>query len=91
MIEKKFSDLSSKEQNQILKEKFGLIYGESDRIYIGLLQKKATNAKNAIKLELTPVVRKGLKLKHLARAEGEKFFLTPIGEIIALGAKKIFS
>jgi predicted transcriptional regulator len=91
VLEKDLTEYPEETQKKILKEEYEMEIDESDKLYIGLLEKEAVNESKAIKLEPNRQIKEGLKFRHLKKTKNEKVYLTALGQTIAKGAKKLFS
>ncbi|MEW6295142.1 MAG: hypothetical protein AB1467_02485 [Candidatus Diapherotrites archaeon] len=91
MFKIEMTALPLKEQKAILKEEFNMNYSKTDEIYIALLEENAFSPKTAVKAKMNPIIKKGLKFKHLKQTKDKKVYLTKTGRIIAKGAKELFS
>ena len=89
-MDKDLTSYPMREQKKILKEEFGVKLEESDKLYIGLLEKKATTEKKALKIWENQTVKEGLKFRQLAKTKDGRVYLTELGQTIAKGAKTLF-
>lgn len=84
------SSCPQKERHRILREEFGVKFGDEDKLYIGMLERGATSPAKSVPLEKSALVRRGLRMGHLGKGKGG-FYLAETGQMIARGAKRIFN
>lgn len=88
----KMLELPDDIQKFIIRTKYFPQPSREDEIQVYLYSRKAFDDKSAVFLEVTPIVRKLMKQDRIGKTRGEeqKFYLTDIGRMVALGAVDIY-